>query len=473
MHSPFLRTRIIATLGPASAKPEVLESLIQEGASIFRLNMSHGTQDSHLATIQMVRDCARNLGIEVTLLGDLCGPKIRVGVFSNGQMDLQQGQTVTLDSQIVQGGGGFIHSQYPHLARDVTEGCKILLDDGLLELKVLETKGTQVKALVVRGGTLKNKKGMNLPGAQLSIPALTEKDRSDAAFLLAQGVDYLALSFVRTAADLASLKECLKALGRQVPIIAKIEMPQALDNIEEILETCEGIMVARGDLGVELEPERVPIIQKELIRNARAKSKPVIVATQMLESMTVNLRPTRAEVSDVSNAVFDGADAVMLSGETAAGAHPVEAVAMMRRVALEAEKAQACAGFSQEGQLANYLNSTPLVRRSVAQAMRELSRELPVSAILVRSRGGKSAGVVSATRPAAPIVAFSTELEVIRRMNLLWGVKPVQVSVEDFEDPKSCGRQLAARLGYSQSGKFLLLLSGFGKSEPAITLLPT
>ena len=468
---PF-KTKIVATLGPSSSNEQVIKTLMMEGARIFRLNFSHGQQDTHLTNIELIRSISEKIGIATTIIADLCGPKIRVGSFIDGKIQLQKGDTITLDTNPCMGTNNLIYSQYQMLAQEVSFGTRILLDDGLLEFKVLEKTETQVKAEVIRGGILKNNKGMNLPGLALSVPALTDKDKKDVDFIANHPIDYIALSFVRSASDVKTLQEYMQSKGVSIPVIAKIEKPQAVANIDEILSQADGIMVARGDLGVEMDPEKVPIIQKDLIRKARAVFKPVIVATQMLESMTTNQRPTRAEVSDVSNAVFEGTDALMLSGETAAGLYPVESVQMMRKVSKEVESWQlqnyqsAANAFS-----ANFISSDPL-RQSVAKAIANITRDIDVCAVVVRSRGGKSASVVSSTRLSSPILALSTEPAVVRRMNLLWGVTPVLVSAEGFEEPKVCARKIVSEMGLASQGKFILLLSGFGKSEPAITVLP-
>ncbi|MBY0327759.1 MAG: pyruvate kinase [Gemmataceae bacterium] len=468
---PF-KTKIVATLGPSSSNEQVIKTLMMEGARIFRLNFSHGQQDTHLTNIELIRSISEKIGIATTIIADLCGPKIRVGSFIDGKIQLQKGDTITLDTNPCMGTNNLIHSQYQMLAQEVSFGTRILLDDGLLEFKVLEKTETQVKAEVIRGGILKNNKGMNLPGLALSVPALMDKDKKDVDFIANYPIDYIALSFVRSASDVKTLQDYMQSKGVSIPVIAKIEKPQAVANIDEILSQADGIMVARGDLGVEMDPEKVPIIQKDLIRKARAVFKPVIVATQMLESMTLSQRPTRAEVSDVSNAVFEGTDALMLSGETAAGLYPVESVQMMRKVSKEVESWQlqnyqaAANAFT-----ANFISSDPL-RQSVAKAIANITRDIDVCAVVVRSRGGKSASVVSSTRLSSPILALSTEPAVVRRMNLLWGVTPVLVSAEGFEEPKVCARKIVSEMGLASQGKFILLLSGFGKSEPAITVLP-
>ena len=328
------RTKIVATVGPASREPPILESLIRAGVDVFRLNMSHGEQADHRAAFERIRAAADAVGEPIAVLADLCGPKIRVDKFAGGRLDLAAGQRVVVTTRRVLGGDGIIPSQYAGLPGDVRPGDRILLDDGLIELRVESVLGDDVPCTVVNGGVLKDRKGMNLPNIPVSAPSLTEKDRADARFALELGVDFLALSFVRRPSDVEDLKNLIaetpalslssggRAEGARdggTPVIAKIEKPEALDAIEEILEVADGLMVARGDLGVELAPEAVPIVQQELVLRARLRNKPVIVATQMLESMVTNPRPTRAEVSDVSHAVFGGADAVMLSAETASG----------------------------------------------------------------------------------------------------------------------------------------------------------
>src|SRR5438874_4343352 len=331
------RTRIVATVGPASREPAILEQLIHAGVDVLRLNLSHGDHGEHRVACERIRAAAGKLGEPVAVLADLCGPKIRVGKFRDGRIELHDDERVTVTTRDVVGVPGLIPSQYHALADDVRPGDRILLDDGLLELHVESVAGTEITCTVVSGGVLKDHKGMNLPGVSVSSPALTDKDRDDAHFALGIGVDWLALSFVRRASDVEDLQRLITSTGQATPVIAKIEKPEALACIDEILDAAGGIMVARGDLGVELPPETVPIAQEELVLRARRKNKPVIVATQMLESMVENARPTRAEVSDVSHAVFAGADAVMLSAETSVGAHPVRAVEMMDHVARQVE----------------------------------------------------------------------------------------------------------------------------------------
>lgn len=475
--SPYRRTRIVATVGPASRDPEKLEALLEAGVNVFRLNMSHGTHEQHREVIGRVRGISARLGRHVTLLGDLCGPKIRVGHFAGGEMTLVSGQKVTVTTRDVPGGDGLIPSQYAALANDVRAGNRILLDDGLLELRVERVEGTEVGCVVVHGGRLKDKKGMNLPGVPLSTPALTQRDRQDARFLLAEGVDWLALSFVRRPADIADLRKEIESAGQSTPIIAKIEKPEAVEALAGILEAADGVMVARGDLGVEMPLENVPIIQADLVEQARHAAKPVIVATQMLESMVTQPRPTRAEASDVSTAVMSGADAVMLSAETASGSFPLEAVKTMDRIARKVEAWQSLETHFQQSERdqdshAAANRDLPLrLRRAVAKSTAQLCKDLRVRAVLVRSKGGTSAAQVSSYRPSAPIVALTTDARVARRMNLLWGVIPRVITAEEFEKPKTTARQQADALGLVEPGQQLLLLSGLGKQEPSLTAL--
>jgi pyruvate kinase len=466
------RTKIVATVGPASREPAVLQELIRAGVNVFRLNFSHGSHDDHGENLRRIRAAAASLNEPVAVLGDLCGPKIRVGKFPGGQITLADGLAVTITTRDVEGAPDLIPSQYPALARDVRPGDRILLDDGNLELRVESTDGTDARAVVVHGGVLKQRKGMNLPGVMVSSPALTDKDRDDALFALKAGVDFLALSFVRRPWDVSDLKQLISSAGKSVPVIAKIEKPEAMDCIDEILAEADGLMVARGDLGVEMPPESVPIVQRELVEKARLASKPVIVATQMLESMITNPRPTRAEVSDVSTAVFLGADAVMLSAETAAGAYPVAAVQMMDRVARQVEGWQWLDGAFRSITENEAELPCPLpMRLAVARSTAQLSRDLRVRSIFVRTKTGTSAAVVSGTRPAAPVVALTADDSMARCLNLLWGVVPRALGAEDFAQPRVAARRLAVQEGLASEADTILLLSGFGTNEPTVTVL--
>src|SRR3972149_6880965 len=327
------RTKIIATLGPASNTPEMIESLIVAGMDIARLNFSHGSTEDHRRTIGNVRAASRKALKDVGILLDLQGPKIRIGKLEQRTILLEEGQSFIITTRDVPGTNMVVSTNYEGLPRDLAKGARILMDDGLLELDVRKISGTEIYCKVVRGGGLSEKKGINVPGTKLAIQSLTDKDREDLATGIAEGVDFVAISFIRTAEDVLSVKQIIKRERASIPVIAKIEKPEAIENLEEILKVADGIMVARGDLGVEISLEQVPIIQKEIIRRCNEEAIPVITATQMLESMIQHPRPTRAEASDVANAILDGTDAIMLSGETAVGKYPVGAVAMMKRIA--------------------------------------------------------------------------------------------------------------------------------------------
>jgi len=465
------KTRIVATIGPATRDPKMLEKLIHAGVDVFRVNLSHGIQEDHRLAIEAIRQASLRVDRVVGILADLCGPKIRVGKFKEGAIPLIQGETITITTRDVMGDQGLVVSQYRELHRDLRSGDRVLFDDGLLEAVIESVQGQDLKARVVHGGVLKEGKGINLPGARLSVEALTPKDREDAKFAIAHGVDYLALSFVRCPEDIEALRELIQDQGATTPIIAKIEKPEALEKIESIVEAADGLMVARGDLGVEFPLEKVPIVQRDLVLRARAHSKPVIVATQMLESMVQHPRPTRAEVSDATTAVIMGTDAVMLSAETAVGLYPVEAVEMLDRVAIEAEAWQRLLPpptdpFHLHGAQKSVL------RPAVARATMQLARDLSVGAIVVRSLGGRSAAVVSSTRPHTPILALTTSVECQRRLQLFRGVIACLVSNEEFNQPRPVARNLARKMGLVQQGEYILLLAGFGREEPTLTAMP-
>ncbi len=469
------RTKIVATLGPASAAPGMVERLVRAGVDVFRLNMSHGDHAGHEAAYRAVRETAARLGVHTAVLADLSGPKIRTGRFEGGKVELVTGSQVIVTTRDVLGSATLIPSQYGALAGDVKVGDRVLLDDGNLELKVEGVQGTEIACTVMVGGTLKDKKGMNLPGVAVSAPSLTEKDRDDARFILGLGVDYLALSFVRKAADVRELRALVEGVSGKAAIIAKIEKPEALERIEEILEASDGIMVARGDLGVELPPERVPIAQSQLVEMARSRGKPVIVATQMMESMISNPRPTRAEVSDVAGAVWSGTDAVMLSAETAAGAFPVGAVEMMDRVARDAE-AHLWARGAFGGWARKVDASAPLsVEEAVARAATQLSRDLMVRAIVVFTRSGRSASTVSTWRPQAPVLARSSNPATCRRLMLCWGVVPVQGPDIPAEEFPAEARRLVVEAGLAGEGDAILQMSGFAadpaENQPSVVVL--
>lgn len=418
------RAKIVCTLGPATSGRAMLERLISAGMDVARLNFSHGTHADHAKIVDDVRAAQGALRKAVGILADLQGPKIRTGKVQGGAVELVDGATleITTDEEVV-GSQALISTTYEHLAADVRVGDRILLDDGLLELQVLSTDGERrVRTQVIHGGMLKNNKGINLPGVALRAAALTPKDREDLLFALKAGVDMVALSFVRTPEDLDDCRRAMHEAGRVVPIIAKLEKPEAIARLDEILAKSDGVMVARGDLGVEIPPEEVPAIQKDIIRRANALGLPVIVATQMLNSMIEHPRPTRAEASDVANAIFDNTDAVMLSGESASGRYPIEAVEMMNRIVESAEKAKREL-FPRvgTGEAMSLPADFPDVTCGVAC---RAARETGATLIVAFTFTGTTARLLSRYRPTVPIIAFSPNQEVRRRLALLWGVMP-------------------------------------------------
>lgn len=424
------RAKIVATLGPASSDPAMIEKLIDTGVNVTRLNFSHGLHETHAAVIEHIRAASKKLQKPVAILQDLQGPKIRTGPLKVGRagVKLENGAEIVISTEAeFHGDERLVWTTYPHLAEDVHPGDRLLVDDGLLELRVLKTDGVRATCQVVEGGLLKEHKGINLPGVSLRASALTEKDKKDLAFGLAHGIDYCGLSFVRTPEDLELCRAEMERHGRVVPIISKIEKPEALANLDAIIALSDGVMVARGDLGVEIEPERVPRMQKEIVRKANAVGKPAIVATQMLESMIEHPRPTRAEASDVANAIWDGADAVMLSGESASGKYPALAVQMMDRIVREAE--QALHGRERPPDAWDTDASTVIANAAVRAA-----HEAEAVAIGVFTMTGMTARLISHYRPQVPIVSFSPEQAIRRRTALYWGVEPKLMDpVQDHE----------------------------------------
>lgn len=413
------RTKIVATLGPVSSSPEVIRQLVIAGMDVARLNFSHGSHDQHAQQIARLRAISRELDTPVTILQDLQGPKIRVGQLPGGAITLAPGAIVALvpEADFV-GHEGTVPLDYAHVAGSAAPGMRVLLDDGLLELEVVEAVGTELRCRVVEGGVLKSRKGVNFPDLTLPLPSLTDRDIRDVEFGLAHGVDWISLSFVRTAADVRALKDLLAAKGVSKPVIAKIEKPQAVANLDEILQEVSGVMVARGDLGVEVRPEKVPMLQKQIIEKCNRLGLPVITATQMLESMIREPRPTRAEASDVANAIIDGTDAVMLSGESAIGAYPVRAVEMMARIATEVE-----AGIA----FKTYPAHEPTDSHALSEGVTALARLVRLRAIVVLTMSGHTARLVAAERSKVALFALTTSPGVYHALNLHWGIKPLVV----------------------------------------------
>ncbi len=466
----FRRTKIVATVGPASEDEAMLLALMEAGADVFRLNFSHGDQASKSALIQRIRELSRRRQRAVAILGDLQGPKIRTGLMEGGVLKLEAGEEVTITTREVRGAGRLIPTTFRELPRDVRSGDRILLDDGLMELEVLEVADTDVRCRVVVGGLLKDRKGINLPGTAVSAPALTEKDREDLAFCLREGVDWVALSFVRSVADVLELKELIFRQKGDLQVIAKIEKPQAVDDFDAILEAADGIMVARGDLGVEMSPEKVPLIQKMIIRKCNEAGKPVITATQMLESMIEHPRPTRAETSDVANAILDGTDAVMLSAETASGKYPIEAVSLMVRVARDVEGDPVLK--------AKVFHPIPEVRgyrrlsEAISQAACRVAENAGAAAILAFTQTGSTAAMVAKYRPALPIYAVTPSQSVRRRLALYAGVRSLRVDIEgDTEAQIRSVEETVLAATSLQKGDVVVITMGSPVSAPGTTNL--
>ena len=463
------RTKIVATIGPASRDARTLEALIEAGVDVVRLNFSHGAPEEHLAVMKAVREIAARRGRSVALLQDLAGPKIRTGRLRGGEpVELREGARVRITTdETIEGSAELIPTTYDPLPSDVRPGDKILLDDGNLELRVLETKSpTTVECEVVHGGPLKPQKGMNLPGVRLSTPALTEKDRKDLAFGVAHGVDYVALSFVRQPSDVEECKALIQSLGGGPPVIAKIEKREAVNSLPDILDAADGVMVARGDLGVELSTEEVPTLQKRIIEMANGAGKVVITATQMLESMIEHPRPTRAEASDVANAILDGTDAIMLSAETASGRYPVEAVSTMSRIARYTEEHY---GPRSPARVAG---AGTLIARSLARVASSVAEELSCSLIVAFTESGATARLVSCYRPRVPIAAITYNENTYRRLALWWGVVPVMSSFAATTDDMIVqGEDLLRRKGLVERGDTILMLAGQSHTTGATNML--
>jgi len=469
------RTKIIATLGPSTAALGTIEKLIAEGVDVVRVNMSHGDPETHSRTVQRVRRAAKRAGRHIGILLDLCGPKIRVGRFEEGSIEIRTGKMVTVTTRQVIGSTGLIPSQYRSLHKDVRAGERILLDDGKLELRVKRVQGTEVSCQVVEGGVLSDHKGMNLPNSNLSTAALTNKDRKDVRLALELDVDFVALSFVRSAKDVLQLKRYMKRAGGNIPVISKIERPEAVEAIDDIMDVSYGIMIARGDLGIELPAEKVPLIQRELIAKGRQKGIPVIVATQMLESMMTNSRPTRAEVTDVAGAAMQSADAAMLSGETAAGKFPLQAVRIMDRVLREVEQHQWQEGSFASEPIVDRAGKAHVVRESMAHAAVQLARDLDMEAIVVPTHTGNTARIMASHRPLAPTVGACSDDRVCRQMALHWGIVPVKVEQSGTRDWRAICEHIAQQCHLGGKGHDVLLVSGFNddpkQDEPVLKLL--
>lgn len=449
------RAKIVATIGPSTKSPENIEKAILAGLNVARLNFSHGTHEEHLAVIKAIREKSKSLKSPVTILQDLQGPKVRVGLFEKGSIELTPQEIVTVTIEDVLGKPGLIPSDFKELCRAAKVGNKILLDDGLIELEVVEVGELQLKARVIYGGILKNRKGMNLPGVNLPVDAMTPKDKEDLQFGIQNGVDYVALSFVRHGKDIRHLREILQKEKSPAKIVAKIEMVEALDNLEDIVRLSDVVMVARGDLAVEVGQSRLPGAQKRIISLCNQLGKPVITATQMLDSMVENPRPTRAEITDVANAILDGTDALMLSAESASGKYPFKAIRTMHEIILEVEKNE---NNYYKISLEDELLSVPA---AIAASSALTALKLHASCIVCLTTTGKTAQIISSFRPKAQIVAVTTDLEVLNRLEIMWGLQTLHLKpYESLKDIISQVEKMLIENGLSKTGDKVILTLG-------------
>ena len=462
------KTKIVATIGPSSNTRPILKKMIAAGMNVARLNFSHGTYEEHTKVIRRIRSLSREMLRPVGILLDLQGPKIRIGKLKNGEpVLLKKNREISITTRKVVGTAELVSTTYTHLVKDLKKGDTLLLDDGLLELRVLSSRKDTLTCKVIQGGLLRENKGINLPQIKVSAPSLTEKDKKDLNYGIKAGVDFIALSFVRQAADLIRIKAILKKQGSDIPVIAKIEKPEAVNNLDKILEVTDAVMVARGDLGVEMKAEKVPTIQKHIIAKAIAANKPVITATQMLETMSENPVPTRAEVSDVANAIYDGTDAVMLSGETASGKYPVKAVKMMAKIAAEAEKSPFI-----KYNIGHEQDRHNLVTHAVAQSAVNIVQEIDARAIVAFSVSGSTSKFVSKHRPSKPIYAFTPSTTIYNRLALIWGITPLYVprlsdtrKLIDLAEKKLIEKKLV------KENDLIILLTGLGLTRGSTNMI--
>ncbi len=446
--------KIVATLGPASSDRATIRALFDAGADVFRFNFSHGSHDDHLARYRIVREIERETGRPIGVLADLQGPKLRIGTFAEGRITLEAGQTFLLDPLSETGDVRRVALPHPELFAAVAPGQSLLLDDGKLRLRVDAVRDTEIVTTVVNGGVLSDRKGVNIPDAEIPIPALTDKDRRDLAFALSMGADWIALSFVQRAAD---LHEARALVGTRAGLLAKIEKPAALMQLDEIVEASDAIMVARGDLGVELPPERVPIVQKQILRVCRQHGRPIVIATQMLESMISAPVPTRAEASDVASAIYDGADAVMLSAESASGAYPVQAVCMMNRIIAEVERDPLYRNLLD----AQHPQPLPTRQDAICSALRDVTRIVGATATVTYTSSGATSLRAARERPCAPIVSITPHAHIARRLALVWGVhSTVSPDVQSVDAMVEAACHAAKAEGYALPGQQIAITAG-------------
>lgn len=463
------KVKILATLGPASREPEMIRKLLDAGADAFRVNMSHGDHETHAQTIAAIRAAEKDFGKPIAVLCDLQGPKLRVGMFKDGRAVIRHGGHFTLDRNPEPGDENRVQLPHPELFGILHKGQRLLIDDGKLRLKVIKADDNAILCSAEVGGVISDRKGVNVPDAVVPVPAMTEKDRRDLAFAVQHGADWIALSFVQRPEDVAEARRLIGGQGNATAaLIAKIEKPAAVDRLEEIIELSDGIMVARGDLGVELNPEEVPPLQKHIVEITRRSGKPVIVATQMLESMIESPAPTRAEVSDVANAVYDGADAVMLSAETASGAWPVEAVTIMHRIAMQVESDPGYAGR------VHFADVRPdaTTADALSQAAASIAETLTIAGIIVFTLSGSTARRVARERPSAPMLVLTPSPRTARKVALLWGAYPVHTrDVGSFEEMIAKGKRMALRHAFGEAGAKLIVMAGVPFGTPGATNL--
>lgn len=461
----FAKTKIVATIGPSSQKTETLINLIEAGLDVARLNFSHGSYSDHAISIKNIKEAARRTENPLAILADLCGPKIRLGELAEPR-EVKAGETIVITTNPEKSAEGAIPTIYQDLARDVQPGDPVLIDDGLIRLEVLASNGTEARCRVINDGTIKSRKGINLPGIKVSTPSLTEKDREDIDFIVTQPIDFIALSFVRSREDIKELRWLLKDRGSSLPIIAKIEKPEAIEDLDGIIDEADGIMVARGDLGVEMKTEEVPILQKSIIRKSNAANKPVITATQMLESMIDSPRPTRAEASDVANAVFDGTDAVMLSGETSVGDYPVETVRTMDAIVRTAEQTS-----PESFNITLRRRGKPLTdAENIGRAACLMAEEAGAAAIIAITRSGRTPRLLSRYRSSVPVIAFTESEATVRYLNLIWGVQAELIGeLGDTDASLHKARDLALAKGYIHGGDTIIHTTGIPLLESSDT----
>lgn len=462
------KTKIVCTIGPSTESAEMIEKLIKAGMNVARINFSHGNYEEHGKKMRLIREISAKLGKTVGILQDLSGPKIRIGKVANPPVKLKPGQEFVFTTVECEGNRERAYLPFPNIPKQVKRNQLIYVDDAKLEFKVISTTDTDIITRVVIGGELWSNKGFTVPGADYDVPGVTEKDKNDLRFGLEHGVDWIASSFVRNADDIKPLKKVMREVGRRVPVVAKIERPEAVKNIISIIETYDGIMVARGDLGIELPIDEVPVIQKNIIRHCNRLGKPVITATQMLDSMISNPRPTRAEVTDVANAIIDGTDATMLSGETAMGAFPIQTVQMMDRIARRTERSLDYKGLCRNKM--DYV--THDVTEAIGEAAAKLAQDIHVAAIITCTYGGTTARLVSKYRPQAQIIAAASNDETARRLTLSWGVNPIYVEMaKDTDGLITNAVEAAEENRLIKKGDTVLVIAGVPVGLPGNTSL--